>query len=64
MQYTRRFLSEARRQAKSQPHFLPRWAAPQPCSWPHCQATATNAHKDKVYCPSHLLKVLQQQWAE
>ena len=64
MQYERRFLSESRRQDKARPRFLPHWKAPRPCSWPDCQATATNAHKDKVYCASHLLKTLQQQWQE
>jgi len=62
MQSKRRFLSESRRQDKAQPRFLPRWEAPQPCSWPDCAAPATNGHKDKVYCASHLLKILQKEW--
>jgi len=63
-QLTRRSVSHSQRQDKAQPRFLPRGEASQPCSWTDCPAKATNAHKDKVYCASHLLKTLQQQWQE
>jgi len=63
-QLTRRFVSQSQRQDKAQPRFLPRGASSQPCHWTDCLAKATNEYRDKVYCASHLLKTLQQQWQE
>jgi len=47
---------------KAQPRRLSRQDPAQPCSWADCSAKALGEHKDKGYCASHLLKVLQQQW--
>jgi hypothetical protein len=63
-QYTRRFGNQSQRQDKSQPRFLVRRETAQPCNWTGCPAQATNQHKDKVYCASHLLRTLQKHWQE
>jgi hypothetical protein len=51
-------------QNQSQPRHLPRTALFRPCGWTGCSAQATTRHKGKVYCASHLFKILQQQWQE
>lgn len=35
---------------------------PQGCTWSGCSTKAVSEHKEKVYCASHLLASLQQQW--
>jgi len=59
-----RSISKSQVQDNAQPRRLAHWEAAQQCSWTDCPAKATNEYKDKVYCASHLLKVLQQQWQE
>jgi hypothetical protein len=49
---------------KSQPRYLTWWDPVQPCSWTDCSAQAVSEYKAKVYCASHLFKILQQQWQE
>ena len=59
-----RFAPLSRPKDKSQPRHLLRMEGPQPCSWTDCSAQATSEYKENTYCPSHLFKVLQQQWQE
>jgi hypothetical protein len=63
-QFKPRFASHLQLQNKSQPRYLARSAPAQQCNWTGCPAQATSQHKDKVYCASHLLTSLQQQWQE
>ena len=63
-QFNRRFAHPSRLQSKSQPRRLAGWDPVQPCSWAGCSAQAVSEHKDKVYCASHLLKILQKEWQE
>jgi hypothetical protein len=59
-----RFARPFRPKDKSQPRFLSRMEGAQPCSWTDCSVQATSALKGNAYCPSHLFKILQQQWQE
>ena len=61
-QFYRRFASHSQSHDKSQPRRLSRLEDGQPCTWTDCSVKATNMYKDKVYCPSHLFQILQQQW--
>ena len=61
-QFNSRFMSHAQVSDKAQPRHLPRWEPAQQCHWTDCTTQAASQHKGKVYCTSHLLKVLQQQW--
>jgi hypothetical protein len=49
---------------KNQPRRLSSREAPQPCNWVDCHTRAVSEYRDKIYCASHLLKVLQKQWQE
>jgi hypothetical protein len=46
----------------SQPRRLDQRGTPQQCSWTGCATRAVSEHKAQVYCASHLLRTLQQQW--
>lgn len=49
--------------AKSQPGRLGQRDRIQQCGWAAgCLTRAVSEHKDRVYCASHLLLTLQQQW--
>ena len=63
-EFKRRFAHPSQLQSKSQPRRLAHWEPSQQCSWTGCTAKAVSEHKDKVYCPSHLLEILQKQWQE
>jgi hypothetical protein len=54
------FGSSAHSRDKAQLRTLFRWDLTQVCSWPECSGKATSEYQDKVYCPRHLLKILQQ----
>lgn len=48
---------------KSQPGRLGQRDRAQQCDWAAgCLTRAVSVHKDHVYCASHLLLTLQQQW--
>ena len=48
---------------KSQPRRLGHHDREQCCGWTTgCSAPAVSEHKNHVYCASHLLLTLQQQW--
>ncbi len=49
---------------KNQPRRLSARDPAQTCSWVACPARAVSEYRAQVYCASHLLKVLQQQWAK
>jgi hypothetical protein len=38
--------------------------APQRCTVPDCLTSAVGEHKGKLYCSTHFLTTLQQQWQE
>jgi len=61
-----RYLPKGKLQAKAtpQPRFLNPTERTHRCSWAECTTTAVSKHQHQVYCASHLLKVLQQQWRE
>ena len=58
------FTSREQSEGKSQPRRLGPHDRPQQCSWTGCSIRAVSEHKAQVYCASHLLKSLQQQWQE
>ena len=48
---------------KSQPRRLGQHDRPQRCDWAAgCPTRAVSEHRNHVYCASHLLLILQQQW--
>lgn len=63
-QFNYRFGTSSQGRDKSQPRPLTRSNPAQPCSWTNCATKAVSEHKGKVYCASHLLRTLQQQWQE
>jgi len=63
-QFKYRFVSPSQSQDKSQPRRLSQRDPAQQCSWTDCSAKAVSEHKNRVYCASHLLRTLQQQWQE
>jgi len=61
-QVYRRFAHPSLLQSKAQPRRLLHSELSQPCSWADCSAKAVSEYKDKAYCASHLLKILQKEW--
>jgi hypothetical protein len=47
-----------------QTRLLSKKIAPQRCTVLGCLASAVGEHKGKLYCSTHFLTTLQQQWQE